>query len=232
MVDYPSSDVFLQADLGQAEEDQSFRDLEYVSKVRIGGRPVFWAIKRLSDIVSGGLLIAIVLLLMPLIWLINLKFNPGPLFYRQRRIGRNLKTFHIWKLRTMVGSSDVSRFATDEHDRITPFGNFLRRTHIDEMPQGLNILLGQMSLVGPRPEQTRFAEEYLTTIPFYRARYLVRPGLTGLAQVEYGYTHNHRGTATKLKYDLLYIRKSGFRMEFCVYYKTVIHLARKLFHKA
>lgn len=128
----------------------------------------------------------------------------------------------MWKFRTMVGSSDDSKFATQEQFRITNMGAFLRNKHIDELPQIWNVIKGDMSIIGPRPEQKRFVMEYLEHIPSYKDRNLIRPGVTGLAQVELGYTDDLHGTRDKLSYDLDYIKNSGIKMELSIVLKTVV----------
>lgn len=210
--------------------DQPVPVPDSVQRASIGGSVSFWATKRVIDILASLVILALVLVIIPFLVVLNPFFNPGRLFFAQHRNGRNLEPFKMWKFRTMSGEYTEARFAPEESHRITPLGRFLRRTHIDELPQAWNVLRGEMSLIGPRPEQRRFVREYLETIPSYRLRYHVRPGITGLAQVEHGYTHTHQGTAGKLKYDLLYIRRSGARMEFCVWYKTVFLLVRKALH--
>ncbi|NRP26400.1 UDP-N-acetylgalactosamine-undecaprenyl-phosphate N-acetylgalactosaminephosphotransferase [Aliiroseovarius sp. xm-m-379] len=203
-----------------------------VVSVSVGGSRLFWACKRLSDIVLSLIMLALALPLALILLVLNPKSNPGPLFYRQERAGRDLVPFRIWKFRTMVGKSEIHRFAPYEADRLRQLGRFLRQAHLDELPQAINVLLGQMSVVGPRPEQSSFVAKYLQSIPSYHYRYMVRPGISGLAQVEQGYTHTHQGTARKLRYDLFYIRKAGFWMEFYVYWKTAVLLIRKALHIA
>lgn len=117
------------------------------------------------------------------------------------------------------------RFAIDEARRIGGLGRFLRRYRIDELPQILNVMRGEMSLIGPRPEQPEFAKEYEHCLPDYNDRHIVRPGLSGLSQVIQGYTSDADGTARKLALDLRYIRKSGFRMEAYILWRTLVTVA-------
>ena len=132
----------------------------------------------------------------------------GSVIFKQRRIGREGEPFTLYKFRTMRldRRDDGPRFARRGDDRLTRVGRFLRRVRIDELPQLWNVLKGDLSLVGPRPEQEPFAEQFSDTIPFYTHRHLVRPGITGWAQVNFGYADNQADTIEKLSYDLYYIK--------------------------
>ncbi|OFW67130.1 MAG: hypothetical protein A2Z12_03620 [Actinobacteria bacterium RBG_16_68_21] len=133
--------------------------------------------------------------------------SKGPVVFSQRRIGRDSKPFTLFKFRTMRhGPDDKARFAEREDDRLTRVGRVLRRLRIDELPQLWNVLRGDLSLVGPRPEQGPFVERFADTIPFYTHRHLVRPGITGWAQVNFGYADNEADTVEKLSYDLYYVK--------------------------
>lgn len=154
-------------------------------------------------------------------------FSVGlPIFFTQLRVGKDGKVFKIYKLRTMAGVNDKSKFASDEAHRITKFGMFLRKTRIDELPQIFNILKGEMSFIGPRPEQPVFVERYSDIITNYNSRHAVRPGITGLAQVENGYTDSDRGTKNKVRFDLLYIKKLNFFTDLNIIYKTLFEVVR------
>ena len=187
-----------------------------------GGSPFFWRTKRLCDIGLSIILLPLLLLVSLVVALVNLRYNPGPLFYTQLRIGQGGVPFSIYKLRTMTGHAQAPRYATEEGERITPFGKFLRGKRIDELPQIVNILKGEMSFVGPRPEQPAFVTQYSERVKNYDLRHSVRPGLSGLAQVELGYTSTDISAARKLKYDLSYIRNCGFRMDIYIIRKTVV----------
>jgi lipopolysaccharide/colanic/teichoic acid biosynthesis glycosyltransferase len=187
-----------------------------------GASPLFWRIKRLWDIGLSIILLPVLLVVSGVVALANLRYNPGPLFYTQLRIGQGSVPFAIYKLRTMTGDASSPRFATEEGQRITPFGQFLRGKRIDELPQIINILKGEMSFIGPRPEQPAFAKQYSERIENYDLRHSVRPGLSGLAQVELGYTASDISAARKLKYDLSYIRNSGFWMEAYIVRRTIV----------
>ena len=212
----------------------NFLDAELVT---IGGiipatpSRIFLSAKRVLDLGFALTLLPIFMLISILLYLVNRQFNPGPLFYHQERVGKNQKMFTIFKFRTMAGTCDVSRFADAEGDRINQLGRFLRRTRIDELPQILNVLLGHMSMVGPRPEQVDFYNQYVAEIPGYALRQQIRPGITGLAQLKYGYTSDIVGTARKLKWDLEYIRRIGFRIEGYIIWQTMLFVFQRLFNR-
>ncbi len=153
--------------------------------------------------------------LIPLIWLANRVGNRGPLLYRQPRVGKGGREFEILKFRTMTpGDAGLSSAWTTEDDpRITPVGAWLRRSHLDELPQVINILRGDLSVVGPRPEQPRYVEELETKIPFYGLRHLVRPGLTGWAQVKYPYGASEGDALEKLQYEFYYLRHQSLALD-------------------
>lgn len=136
--------------------------------------------------------------------------SPGPAFYRQQRVGRHGRVFTLLKLRTMVNNAEAMTgpvWASEDDPRVTPFGRFLRESHIDEFPQLLNVLLGQMSLVGPRPERPEFMTRLQTIVPRYPERLAVRPGITGLTQLRLPPDTDPAGVAKKLVYDLYYVRR-------------------------
>jgi lipopolysaccharide/colanic/teichoic acid biosynthesis glycosyltransferase len=145
----------------------------------------------------------------------------GPIFFIQHRVGRGGRVFKMFKLRTMKAESRSEQIATVKDDpRITPLGKFLRQSHIDELPQLWNVLLGHMSLIGPRPEQPALVSHYREKLPLYDLRHSVAPGLSGWAQVNYGYAADLAETARKLDYDLEYVRNYGPKMDFLIVVKT------------
>jgi len=151
----------------------------------------------------------------------------GPIFFWQKRVGYEGKVFNMVKFRSMSTDSekDGSQFAEDGDARITRFGQFIRKMRIDELPQLWNILRGEMSLIGPRPEQVTFVEEYKITIPNYMDRHQVLPGITGLAQIKQGYVDDTEGTRTKLKYDLFYIKNMSFKLDMYIVFQTIYTMA-------
>lgn len=186
-------------------------------------RPEYSRAKRLLDLglaLVGGL---VLLLLIPVVVVGNLVANRGPLFYRQLRVGKGGATFEILKFRTMRPQSGqlVNEWTVEDDPRITPFGRVLRKSHVDEMPQMMNILRGDLSIVGPRPEQPAYVEELVAKLPFYAFRHLVRPGLTGWAQVKYGYAGNESDALEKLQYDFYYLRHQGVRFDLRIIGRTL-----------
>ncbi len=168
-----------------------------------------------------GVLAGIIIL--PLIFLGNSIANRGALFYSQERIGKNGNLFRIIKFRTMVENAekDGAVWAKKNDPRITSFGNFLRRSRLDELPQFINILKGEMSLIGPRPERPHFVKELSHVLPFYETRHIIKPGLTGWAQVKTRYGSSFNDSLLKLQYDLYYIKHRSFFLDINVLFKTL-----------
>jgi exopolysaccharide biosynthesis polyprenyl glycosylphosphotransferase len=164
--------------------------------------------KRGIDIVLVLLTSPLWLLLGGSIWLAVRIDSSGPAIYRQERMGRDGEQFTLYKFRTMVMNAEQNgpQFAAQNDSRLTNMGRFLRRFRIDEIPQLFNVLKGDLSLVGPRPERPVFTDMFESSIPFYSYRHLVRPGVTGWAQVNFGYADNERETVEKLTYDLYYVK--------------------------
>lgn len=149
--------------------------------------------------------------------------SPGPVIFRQTRVGRGGVLFTLYKFRTMWEGSELGgpAFASRLDDRLTPVGKWLRRFRADELPQLWNVLKGDLSLVGPRPEQVTFARHFAETIPFYSHRHLVRPGVTGWAQVNYGYADGDADTIEKLTYDLFYVKHMSPWLDLAVLGRSV-----------
>lgn len=179
--------------------------------------------QRGSDIVLSVCGLIIGFLLLPIILLGNSIANKGPLFYTQERIGRNAIPFKIVKLRTMVvnAEADGVKWAKKNDARITKFGKFLRHTRLDEVPQFYNVLKGDMSIIGPRPERPFFVNELSQLIPFYETRHIIKPGLTGWAQVNTRYGSSVDDSLTKLQYDLYYIKHRSVFLDFSIFIKTL-----------
>jgi lipopolysaccharide/colanic/teichoic acid biosynthesis glycosyltransferase len=182
-------------------------------------------LKRAIDVGFAVLGSAALLALLPFVLVGNLFGNRGPLFFRQQRVGRGGAPFGIWKLRTMTpGAVDISGWTTNDDPRITPFGKLMRRLHIDELPQVINIFFGELSIVGPRPEQVDYARQLEQRLPFYAARHLVRPGLTGWAQVKYRYAASEEDAFVKLQYDLHYVRHESLATDLRIIWMTLHHI--------
>jgi exopolysaccharide biosynthesis polyprenyl glycosylphosphotransferase len=179
--------------------------------------------QRVFDILISILGILIGILFVPVILIGNLIGNRGPLFYIQERIGKNGNLFSIIKYRTMVKNAENSGavWAKKNDSRITPFGKFLRNTRLDESPQFLNIVKGDMSLIGPRPERPYFVKQLSHILPFYETRHIVKPGLTGWAQVKTRYGSSVDDSLLKLQYDLYYIKHRSFFLDVNILIKTL-----------
>ncbi|MEM7273374.1 MAG: sugar transferase [Actinomycetota bacterium] len=182
-------------------------------------------VKRAVDLTFATVgLVALVPVLL-IVSVLNPVFNPGPLFYHQPRVGRDGRVFEIYKLRTMRPDDDApvgrTTWTGTDDPRITPLGGLLRRSHLDELPQVLNIARGDLSLIGPRPEQPGYVSELAEKIAFYDVRHIVRPGLTGWAQVKQGYAADHADAFEKLQYDFYYLRRQGFGLDAKILRRTV-----------
>jgi exopolysaccharide biosynthesis polyprenyl glycosylphosphotransferase len=185
-------------------------------------RERFGRMKRLSDVTVGIAGLIPLVTLLPFVLLGNLLANRGPLFFVQERVGRSGSVFSIYKFRTMREDSAIPAEWTAASDpRVTRFGKLLRASHLDELPQVVNILRGDLSLVGPRPEQPRYVAELQEKLPFYNMRHIVRPGLTGWAQVKYGYAGDERDALEKLQYDFHYLRRQSFLFDLRIMVRTI-----------
>ncbi|RZJ70873.1 exopolysaccharide biosynthesis polyprenyl glycosylphosphotransferase [Flavobacterium sp.] len=178
---------------------------------------------RLLEIIFSICGILVGILFLPLILVGNLVGNRGKLFYTQDRVGKNGAVFEILKFRTMIKNAEKhgAVFTTTNDARITPFGKFLRKTRIDEFPQFLNILKGDMGVIGPRPERPVFVKEIAEVMPFYETRHVIKPGLTGWAQVNYSYGDSIDDSLMKLQYDLYYIKHRSVFLDISITIKTL-----------
>ncbi len=181
--------------------------------------------KRFADLVMATCgLVATVVVAFGLVCL-NPFFNSGPLFFRQDRMGLHGERFTMWKFRTMTacpsGTSARPSLAPLESERITKLGNFLRRYRLDELPNFLNVLRGDMSVIGPRPDAWDHALHYRVLVPLYKERFRVRPGITGLAQVQGGYADNANAIKRKARFDHYYVKRRSFRLEVFIAWRTI-----------
>lgn len=184
--------------------------------------PAYDAVKRIADCTLVVLLAPFWVPLGLLVATAIRMDSPGPALFSQTRTGWHGKPFRIWKFRTMVQSKhQETQFAQKNDSRITRLGRFLRKSRLDEIPQLVNVLLGHMSLIGPRPEQHAFVEKFAIEIPSYPYRHLVRPGLTGWAQVMQGYAASTGETHVKLQYDLYYVSHYSIALDLLITAKTV-----------
>jgi exopolysaccharide biosynthesis polyprenyl glycosylphosphotransferase len=179
--------------------------------------------KRALDIVLALLGLVGMGVLIPIIALANRLTSPGPLFYTQERVGRAGTVFSILKFRSMHPRAEAvsgTVWAQPNDPRITPIGRYLRKTRLDELPQVINVLRGEMSIIGPRPERPEFVAKLAAELPFYRARHAVRPGITGWAQVCYRYGNSVEDARIKLEYDLYYVVHRGLLLDLTILLKT------------
>ena len=194
----------------------------FVDQARVSG--FYELTKRLLDILGGLVGVIVFIILFPFLALATIIDSGFPVFYSQPRLGKGGKAFKIYKYRTMVqdAEADGEVRPTEENDpRVTRVGNFLRKSRLDELPQVLNILRGEMSIVGPRAERPELVESFQKKVPFYRARLLVKPGLSGWAQINYGYVATVSDTVVKIEYDLYYIKHRTLAMDFNIILRTV-----------
>jgi exopolysaccharide biosynthesis polyprenyl glycosylphosphotransferase len=181
-------------------------------------------VKRCLDIFFGLIIAVLFIIIFPVIAIAIKLDSPGPIFYEQERIGQHGKKFTIYKLRSMVKNAEgdgAAKWSVKGDVRITKVGRFLRRTRLDEFPQILNVLRGEMSIVGPRPERQEFIEVLQQQIPFYRTRLAVKPGITGWAQVNYRYGNTVQDALIKLQYDLYYQKYCSPWLDLQIMFRTV-----------
>lgn len=189
--------------LGELERSSLFFDIQELHF------PRYARIKRLIDLLSGVVGVLALVPACPLVLMLNLVGNRGPLFFRQPRVGKGSREFTILKFRTMPSGLNDSDWTTVEDPRLGLVGQWMRRVHLDELPQAINLLRGDLSLVGPRPEQPHYVAELTEKIPFYEVRHLVNPGITGWAQVKFGYGASVHDALEKLQYEFFYLRHQG-----------------------
>ncbi len=187
-----------------------------------GGKAFFWRAKRVFDVGFSLILLLPLAICALALLVLNPFWNRGPLFFRQTRMGKDCSAFKAVKFRSMR-CERITRGADDpiESERITKLGTFLRRTRMDELPQVMNVLKGDMSLIGPRPDYFTHAKAYVRQVPGYRDRHSIRPGISGLAQVDVGYVQGIDGTAAKVRADLIYIQQAGFALDVQIFWKTL-----------
>ncbi len=181
------------------------------------------AFKRGIDFLFSVAVMPIIGLVAAILFIVNPFLNPGPVFYRQSRMGMEGKPFTMWKFRTMRPSTEAVRAfdAPVEKHRITALGRFLRTTRIDELPNAINILRGEMTLIGPRPDAWEHALRGIDEIPHYRDRFQVKPGITGLAQVRSGYADTPRAMQRKARLDRFYVHKSAIALDLRIIRETM-----------
>lgn len=186
-------------------------------------------LKRLLDVVVSLVVLVLSVPLMLIISILIKTTSEGPVIYRQKRVGRNGKNFTMYKFRTMVDDAEAKSgptWARENDPRITNVGHWLRKLRLDELPQFINVLKGDMSLVGPRPERPHFVEKFQKQIPLYTRRLRVKPGITGWAQVKWKYDTSLDDVIEKTKYDLFYVENMSLRMDFKILINTIFTVVR------
>jgi len=184
----------------------------------------FRMVRRLMSLIIGLIGLLLSLPLIPFVALAIRLDSKGPVFYSQQRVGRGEKIFHCYKFRTMHQDAEADigpTWADDNDPRITRVGRFLRFSRLDEIPQLWCVLKGDMAFVGPRPERPEFVEWLTQEIPYYGLRHLVRPGITGWAQIRYGYGNTVKGAKEKLQYDLFYIKNASIGLDVLILFQTI-----------
>ena len=189
---------------------------------------LFWTNKRIFDIFLSLLLLPLLIIIGIILSILNRFFSSGELFFIQERMGKNCEAFFVIKFRTMTHAKVITRKCDEpiETNRITPLGRVLRKMRIDELPQILNVLKGDMSMIGPRPDYYIHALEYLKNVEGYRERHTIRPGITGLSQIRLGYVETLEATSKKTSIDNYYIQNVGYIIELKIILSTLIIIIR------
>jgi len=185
----------------------------------------FQQAKRVFDVIASSVGLVLISPIIAFVALLIKIVAPGPVFFKQERVGYKGRTFDIFKIRTMEVDAEKNTgpvWAKEDDPRLIKFGKIIRKLHIDELPQLLNVLKGEMSIVGPRPERPVFVEKLSSEITDYRKRINVKPGITGLAQVRHKYDETIRDVRKKVKYDLLYIKEMCFMVDFRILLRTIV----------
>jgi lipopolysaccharide/colanic/teichoic acid biosynthesis glycosyltransferase len=181
-------------------------------------------IKRTFDLFFAFILLIFLIILFPFIAIGILINSPGPIIFSQKRVGKDNKIFTLYKFRTMKGDKDLGIWAKEKDERIFFFGKILRKLHLDELPQVINILKNELSFVGPRPEQVNIVNDLEKKIKFFNIRHLILPGITGWAQVNYKYAGSIEEIKIKLEYDLYYLKNKNIILDLLIIFKTIFSL--------
>jgi len=194
-----------------------------IPDARISGNHAYEFWHQSINVISSLFGMVLFAMVSPLLMLLNPFFNKGPLFYVQKRVGKNGKEFNLIKFRSMVEDAEKNgaRMSAKDDRRVTPLGKLLRRSRIDELPQFWSVMKGEMNLIGPRPERKYFIDQWRHLLPQFESRHLIKPGITGWAQVKYPYGENVEDSAKKLEYDLYYIKNRSIILDIRIIYKTI-----------
>jgi len=190
----------------------------------IGNNSSFWIFKRIFDLIISLFLLPFVIVITCVLFFLNMFYNKGTVYFLQKRMGKDCKPFYAIKFRTMKNTELMARTYSDplELDRVTELGRILRKTKIDELPQILNVIKGEMSLIGPRPDYFEHALSFIEHIPSYEDRHLIRPGITGLSQIRLGYAEGLNETKKKSKVDLFYIENACLKLDLKIALVTIM----------
>jgi len=202
-------------------------ELWFVNHIGFQNNPLENLLKRILDLISGIILGILFVVTWPVIALAIKLNSSGPLFFTQPRVGQNGQSFKVYKYRSMSAASSGKGWTEVNDSRITTVGRILRRTHLDELPQFVNLILGNMSVVGPRPEQFEIVQQMRQLIPFYDERHLIKPGITGWAQLHL-YAGTLEETKRKLEYDLYYLKHRSILFDLEIILKTLYFMFRKI----
>ena len=192
-------------------------------------KPSQQVLLRIASTLVAAIVLILFLPLFPFVVLMVRLSSPGPIFFRQERVGLNGKVFNVYKFRTMVVNAEAegAQWAQKNDPRVTRVGQFMRKTRVDEVPQLWNVLRGDMSFVGPRPERPEFVSWLATELPFYDVRNMIRPGLTGWAQIRYGYGATLAESREKLAYDLYYVKHQTLGLDLLIMFETIKTILRR-----
>jgi sugar transferase (PEP-CTERM system associated) len=192
-------------------------------------KPSQQVLLRVASTLVAAIGLILFLPIFPFVVLLVRLSSPGPVFFRQERVGLNGKIFNVYKFRTMVVDAEAAgaQWAKKNDPRVTRVGQFMRKTRLDEVPQLWNVLRGDMSFVGPRPERPEFVSWLATELPFYEVRNMIRPGLTGWAQIRYGYGATLEESREKLAYDLYYVKHQTLGLDLLIMFETIKTIIRR-----
>lgn len=210
--------------LNSVEEGQSLKE-EIIRSEKF----LFALFKRTADFILAFTMCLLALLILPFVALLIKIESAGPIFFRQRRVGKDEKIFELLKFRSTYRTAvdETVGWSKDEENIYTSIGKFLRKSYLDEIPQVINVLKGEMSFIGPRPERPEFVQILKQAVPFYELRLLVRPGLTGWAQINMENDASAQDGHEKLKYDLYYIKNRSLGLEFKIILRTIWMVMRR-----
>lgn len=207
---------------------EAINQMWFLENLNEGNKVWFDNIKRIYDLLLAFSILTVTAPLWPLVGILIKLESKGPIFFTQPRVGQNKKLFHLIKFRSMREEGNDRSLTKFNDSRITKFGNIMRKTRIDEIPQILNIIYGEMSFIGPRPEQPKFTKDLEIKIPFYNERSLVKPGVTGWAQVAAGYlSPTADDTLKKLQYDLFYVKNRSIYLDISITLKTIATVIKR-----